>query len=413
MPPSDKTWPFLLRFPVSAFGMCLGVSSQAILWKTIASSSPTMFLHVTHKVNLVLWCISVVLMCAITAVYALKAAFFFDAVRREYYHPIRVNFFFAPWIACLLLVIGVPQSVARDPLPQWLWYALMAPVLVLELKIYGQWMSGGQRPLSKVANPSNHLAVVGNFVGALLGANMGLREGPVFFFAVGLAHYTVLFVTLYQRLPTTSETMPKAELYPALFLFVAAPSVASMALARITAPEFGFGARMAYFVAMFLYASASLAVRDNFLCGFRHVSLAWWAYTFPMTGAAVASIRYSAEVDNAFTRTLCVALSAVAVLTVAGLFVTTLVHALVLRKHFLDDICIAIRDNKIKPIVELHEHDSPGRDDGSNDDIEAGGQTVLYVWTYDACAAQEAYIGNNARTPQIAELHACSASVVG
>ncbi|CAL4903478.1 unnamed protein product [Urochloa decumbens] len=361
--PSDKTWPFLLRFPVSAFGICLGVSSQAILWKTIATSSPTTFLHVGTKVNLVLWCVSVALMCAITAVYALKVAFFFEAVRREYYHPIRVNFFFAPWIACLFLAIGVPPSVATE-LPRWLWYALMAPVLVLELKIYGQWMSGGQRRLSKVANPSNHLSVVGNFVGALLGASMGLKEGPAFFFSVGLAHYSVLFVTLYQRLPT-NETLPK-ELHPVFFLFVAAPSVACMAWAKITG-EFGYGSRVAYFIAMFLYAS--LAVRINFFRGFRF-SLAWWAYTFPMTGAAIASIRYSTEVDNAFTKALCVALSAIAMLTVTALFVTTLVQAFVLRNLFPNDISIAITERKMKPIMELHELDQQG--DDCSKDIEAG-----------------------------------------
>nr|CAB3463499.1 unnamed protein product [Digitaria exilis] len=366
--PSDKKWPFLLRFPVSAFGICLGVSSQAILWKTIATSAPTMFLHVGTKVNLVLWCVSVALMCAVTATYALKLAFFFEAVRREYYHPIRVNFFFAPWIACLFLAIGVPASVATH-LPTWLWYALMAPFLILELKIYGQWMSGGQRRLSKVANPSNHLSVVGNFVGALLGASMGLKEGPIFFFSVGLAHYSVLFVTLYQRLPT-NETLPK-ELHPVFFLFVAAPSVACMAWAKITG-EFGYGSRVAYFIAMFLYAS--LAVRINFFRGFRF-SLAWWAYTFPMTGAAIASIRYSTEVvDNTFTRALCVALSAVALLTVTGLFVTTLVHAFVLRKLFPNDICIAITERKMKPIMELHEcqQGEDGSSTNSNDDIEAG-----------------------------------------
>ncbi|CAN6349360.1 unnamed protein product [Urochloa humidicola] len=362
--PSDKTWPFLLRFPVSAFGICLGVSSQAILWKTIATSSPTTFLHVGTRVNLVLWCVSVALMCAVAAVYALKAAFFFEAVRREYYHPIRVNFFFAPWIACLFLAIGVPASVATE-LPRWLWYALMAPVLVLELKIYGQWMSGGQRRLSKVANPSNHLSVVGNFVGALLGASMGLKEGPVFFFSVGLAHYSVLFVTLYQRLPT-NETLPK-ELHPVFFLFVAAPSVACMAWARITG-EFGYGSRVAYFIAMFLYAS--LAVRINFFRGFRF-SLAWWAYTFPMTGAAIASIRYSTEVDNVFTKALCVALSAIAVLTVTALFATTLVQAFVLRNLFPNDISIAITERKMKPIMELHELEQQG-DDSSSNDIEAG-----------------------------------------
>ncbi|ONM33448.1 S-type anion channel SLAH2 [Zea mays] len=352
--PADRTWPFLLRFPVSAFGICMGVSSQAILWKVMALSVPTTFLHVTAKANLALWCISVALTCAVTAVYACKAALFFEAVRREYYHPIRVNFFFAPWITCLCLAIGAPRAVAPSTaaLPRWLWYLLMAPLLCLGLKIYGQWMSGGQRRLSKVANPSNHLSVLGNFVGAQLGATMGLREGPVFFFAVGLAHYVVLFVTLYQRLPT-NETLPK-ELHPVFFLFVAAPSVSSVAWAEISGGEFGHVSRVAFFVAMFLYAS--LAVRVNFFRGFRF-SLAWWAYTSPMAGAAVAAIRYSTVVDNAFTKALCVALSAVATLTVAALFATTMVHAFVLKNLFPNDIAIAITERKVKPIMELQESD--------------------------------------------------------
>lgn len=245
--PGDKKWPFLLRFPITSFGICLGVSSQAIMWKNLTAS----FLHVTPDINLALWFISVALTLIAAFIYALKLIFYLEAVRREYYHPVRVNFFFAPWIILLFLALGVPPSVSTT-LHSSLWYTLMAPILCLELKIYGQWMSGGQRRLSKVANPSNHLSVVGNFVGALLGASMGLTEGPLFFFAVGLAHYTVLFVTLYQRLPT-NETLPK-ELHPVFFLFVAAPSVASMAWARLQG-SFDYASRIAYFIALFLYAS--------------------------------------------------------------------------------------------------------------------------------------------------------------
>ncbi|KAJ1281894.1 hypothetical protein BS78_03G008600 [Paspalum vaginatum] len=344
--PSDKTWPFLLRFPVSAFGMCMGMSSQAILWKRIAISASTQFMHITVKINLVLWCVSVALTLAVSAIYACKVALYLEAVRREYYHPIRVNFFFAPWIACLFLAIGVPDQVAGAGLPQWLWYLLMAPIACLELKIYGQWISGGQRRLSRVANPSNHLSIVGNFVGALLGGIMGLKEGPMFFFSVGLAHYTVLFVTLYQRLPT-SETLPR-DLHPVFFLFVAAPSVACLAWARITG-EFGYGSRVAYFIAMFLYAS--LAVRVNLFRGFSF-SLAWWAYTFPMTSAAIASIRYSSEVKNAFTQCMCIGLAAAATFTVAALFLTTLLHAVVHRDLFPNDISIAItEERRRKPII--------------------------------------------------------------
>ncbi|KAL5981931.1 hypothetical protein ACLOJK_015998 [Asimina triloba] len=339
--PEDKTWPFLLRFPVSAFGICLGISSQAILWKTLATSKSMSFLHISPTINLILWCIAIVVMAVITCVYSFKVIFYFEAVRREYYHPIRVNFFFAPWIACLFLALGVPPHIAEN-LPAALWYVLMTPILLLELKIYGQWMSGGQRRLSKVANPSNHLSAIGNFVGALLGASMGLKEGPIFFFAVGLAHYTVLFVTLYQRLPT-NETLPK-ELHPVFFLFVAAPSVASMAWARIQG-YFDYCARIAYFIALFLYLS--LAVRVNFFRGFRF-SLAWWAYTFPMTGASIATVRYANAVENPFTQSLSVVLSTLSTLTVTALLVSTVVHAFVLRNLFPNDIAIAITGRRHK-----------------------------------------------------------------
>ncbi|MED6150074.1 hypothetical protein PIB30_068706 [Stylosanthes scabra] len=347
--PQDSKWPFLLRFPVSAIGICLGVSSQAILWKTLASSQSTEFLHLSLKINLVLWFISIALVITIFTTYLLKIILYFEAVRREYYHPIRVNFFFAPWIALLFLALGVPPSITKN-LHHSLWYILMTPIFFLELKIYGQWMSGGQRRLSKVANPSNHLSVVGNFVGALLGATMGLKEGPIFFFAIGLAHYTVLFVTLYQRLPT-NETLPK-ELHPVFFLFVAAPSVASMAWAKIQG-SFDYGSRIAYFIAMFLYFS--LAVRINFFRGFKF-SLSWWAYTFPMTGAAIATIKYSNEVTNVFTKTMCVILSIISTLVVTALVVTTILRAFVFKDLFLNDIAIAISDRKRKPHSHHHHH---------------------------------------------------------
>ena len=44
--PKDELWPFLLRFPISAFGICLGVSSQAMLWKTLETEPSTAFLRV-------------------------------------------------------------------------------------------------------------------------------------------------------------------------------------------------------------------------------------------------------------------------------------------------------------------------------------------------------------------------------
>jgi hypothetical protein len=89
------------------------------------------------------------------------------------------------------------------------------------------------------------------------------------------------------------------------------------------------------------------AVRINFFRGFRF-SLAWWAYTFPMTGASVATITYATEVTNVLTRTLSIGLSGIATVTVAGLLVTTVFHAFVLRDLFPNDVSIAITRKKPK-----------------------------------------------------------------
>ncbi|MCO5547948.1 hypothetical protein L7F22_001403 [Adiantum nelumboides] len=261
--PLNQKWPFLLRFPVGCFGICLGLGSQAVLYKALATSPSTSFLKIPLALNFVLWCLALTALVVISIIYGLKCLLYLEAVRREYYHPVRVNFFFAPWIACMFLTLGIPPRIVKSIHPA-VWCIFTTPLLMLKLKIYGQWLSGGQRRLSKVANPSTHLSLVGNFVSAMLAAVVGWKEPAMFFWAVGCAHYLVVFVTLYQRLPT-AEVLPK-ELHPVFFLFVAAPSVASVAWKNIIG-NFDRVSRFAYFLALFLYSS--LIVRINFFRGFQ------------------------------------------------------------------------------------------------------------------------------------------------
>lgn len=262
--PKDEVWPFLLRFPIGCFGVCLGLGSQAILWGALAASPAMRFLHVTPMINVALWLLAVAVLVATSVTYALKCIFYFEAIRREYFHPVRVNFFFAPWIAAMFVTIGLPRSYAPERPHPAVWCAFVLPLFALELKIYGQWLSGGKRRLCKVANPSSHLSVVGNFVGAILAARVGWTEAGKLLWAIGVAHYIVVFVTLYQRLPT-NEALPK-ELHPVYSMFIATPSAASLAWAAIYG-SFDAVARTFFFMAIFLYLS--LVVRINFFRGFR------------------------------------------------------------------------------------------------------------------------------------------------
>lgn len=339
--PKGELWPFLLRFPLNCFGVCLGLGSQAILWKNLHLSPELEFLHIPKEINIFLWSIALLALLVISMTYLLKVLFYFEAVRREYFHPVRVNFFFAPWIAGMFLAIGVPPSIAQSVHPA-VFCCFMTPIFILELKLYGQWLSGGKRRLSKVANPSTHLSIVGNFVGSLLAAIVKWNEPAIFFWSVGLAHYIVLFVTLYQRLPT-NEKLPK-DLHPVFFLFVAAPSTASVAWLYITG-DFDYISRIVFSIALFLYTS--LVVRINFFRGIRF-TLSWWAYTFPMTGAAIASIEYSHAASSWITKILAIVLSSVSSATVFTLFITTLLHTFVWKTLFQNDSVIAINARGVK-----------------------------------------------------------------
>lgn len=82
---------------------------------------------------------------------------------------------------------------------------------------------------------------------------------------------------------------------------------------------------------------------------FCRFSLAWWAYTFPMTGAAIATVRYSNQVTNPVTKTLCVILSLISTLIVIALLVSTILHAFVFKNLFPNDLAIAISYRKRRP----------------------------------------------------------------
>ncbi|KAH7405244.1 hypothetical protein KP509_15G062200 [Ceratopteris richardii] len=312
--PHDKQWPFLLRFPIVAFSICLGLSSQAVLWKMVAMSPALGFLHVPGEVNYALWSLALFSLCIVSSIYICKCWFYFQAVKP-------------------------PPRIATTIHPI-VWCVLVSPLLVLELKVYGQWLSGGKRRLSLVANASTHVAVMGNFLAAVLAREVGWMEPAVFFMAVGCAHYLVLFVTLYQRLPT-AQTLPK-ELHPVFFFFVATPSTASVAWA-IVAGNFNTIAKMIYFLALFLFLS--LIARARFFYGLRF-STAWWAYTYPMTALTSATVHYSMAVRHRFTQLLAVLLLAVASLTVLIVFAFTIYH-LILGTLFPNDTAIAITTKRL------------------------------------------------------------------
>lgn len=244
----------LTRTHAGYFRIALSLGWQALLWKIllqlhqdsrIAFPLPKYFLTI-------LWSFSLLVLILLSLLYLLRCIFFFDMIKAEFSHHVGVNYLFAPWISWLLILESAPFVTPRHVSFVVLWWLFAVPVVVLDVKIYGQWFTKGKTFLTAVANPSSHLSVVGNLVGARAASKMGWQEVSVFLFSLGMVHYLVLFVTLYQRL-SGGDLLPPI-LRPVFFLFFAAPSAASLAWYSISG-RFDTGSKMMFFLSLFLFTS--------------------------------------------------------------------------------------------------------------------------------------------------------------
>lgn len=194
--------------------------------------------------------------------YMLKCILHFDMVKREFSHHIGVNCMYAPFISWLLMLQSAPAAVPRTCYYKVLCLAFSSVILLLDVKLYGQWFTTKKRFLSVVANPVSQVSVIGNLVAAQVIAEIGWKESALSVFSLGLAYYLVLFVTLYQRL-TSSNKFPTV-LRPAYFLFFATPSMASLVWKSISG-AFVTPSKMLFFLSLFLFMSLVVPVWFKFL----------------------------------------------------------------------------------------------------------------------------------------------------
>lgn len=249
----------LTRLHAGYFRICLSFGAQVLLWSSSLSKHQAHDLfHTTHytlpSIAFLLLCwLCLCTLILLSLLYMIKCIFHFHLVKAEFSHHMGVNFLFVPLMSWLLLLLLQPMPLMNSSTDRmiFLWVFLI-PILILDIKIYGQWFTTEKRFLSLVANPTSQLSVIGNLVGAWAAAHLGWKETAVSIFALGLTHYLVVFITLYQRLAGANRF--PAMLRPDLFLFVAAPSVASLGWNSISG-SFGIPCKMLFFLSLFLFTS--------------------------------------------------------------------------------------------------------------------------------------------------------------
>ncbi|GLJ08009.1 hypothetical protein SUGI_0079440 [Cryptomeria japonica] len=138
---------------------------------------------------------------------------------------------------------------------------------------------------------------------------------------------------------------------PGFFLFIAAPSSASVAWEAVSG-SFDSFSRMLLFLSLFLYLALVVRV-DFFRDSIRRFSVIWWSFAYPMTTTSVATLKYAEEVKHPIARTLAYVLTCVSIIVVLILVVLTIGSIVVVRDNLFpnDTLIIPCAEERKKTVL--------------------------------------------------------------
>ena len=212
--------------------------------------------------------------------YGRKAIHYFDEVKVDFNHRIRINFFSAISISFLLLSIAF---MAYWPILSLLfWWVGVILHSVLMLYTISFWIQHNFE--INYMNPAWFIPVVGNMLVPIAGVDYMPKAFSFFFFTVGFFFWVILFAIFLNR-AIFHHQLPQ-KFIPTLFILIAPPAIGFIAYIRIAQSWDAFAIFMLYmgyfFVALLLFLFKSFYKIKFFI--------SWWAFTFPLMAITIASV---------------------------------------------------------------------------------------------------------------------------
>ena len=172
---------------------------------------------------------------------------------------------FAPTVSILLWYIGAPLQ------------------LLFTLIIIRYWIHNEFKVVH--SNPAWFIPIVGNVLVPVVGVEAAPVWVSLFFFALGMFFWIVLFTIMIYRIVFHHPLAKK--LVPTLFILIAPPAVGFVSYFRITNGSIDMFSMFLYFIALFTLLLLLFMVR---MFDTKQFFISWWAYTFPLAAITIATL---------------------------------------------------------------------------------------------------------------------------
>ena len=261
----------LENFPIMMFAIVMGMSGLSIAYEKAAH----LFKFSTFIPN-ILVLLTTTIFVAIMAIYIIKFFIFGKEVKKEFSHPVRINFFAAVPISLLLLSVAY-ESVNTT------------------VSVYFWW--------------------VGMFL-----------QGYLTFHTISF--WIILLTIIINRIIFHHQLANK--FMPTLFIFIAPPAVGTIAYVKLTG-HFDLFASFLFNIALF-FTFLLFFMYKNFMK--LEFFISWWAFTFPLTAVTIASILAYHKTGSMFCYYLAGVLLVISTIVVSFVAYKTIYHM------FKKEICV-------------------------------------------------------------------------
>ncbi|PIV22839.1 MAG: C4-dicarboxylate ABC transporter [Hydrogenophilales bacterium CG03_land_8_20_14_0_80_62_28] len=299
----------LKSFSISWFAMVMGLSGLAIAWERAEE-----ILHLPFHPSPALLVFATLTFVVLTGLYGAKMLKYREAVRKEWAHPIKMNFI--PTFSIALILLAIAWQPFNAAYSQWLWIVGSAVQLLLTLYIVSWWVHHTQFEIVHL-NPAWFIPVVGNMLVPIVGIQFAPNEVSWFFFGLGLMFWPILLAIVFYRI-VFHGSLPE-RLLPTLFILIAPPAVGFVSYVKLTGSVDAF-AQVLYngglFFTLLLFFQAKWFTRLKFF-------LSWWAYSFPLAAIAIASLVMVQHTGSLIYLRLSGVLLGIASVVIASLLVRT------------------------------------------------------------------------------------------
>ncbi len=264
----------LKNFPISFLAVALGLIGFTLAWQKAES-----ILKIPFSISTYLIYFSVLVIGIISTVYLVKIFKYPGDVKKEFNHPIKINFY--PIIAKLFLILSIIYLAINMTISKYLWWAGVATQFTFTIIIMSAWIRKNKFEISHI-NPSWFIPVVGCIIIPIAGVAHFSYELSWFFFSIGLFWWIILTTLVINRVIFHNPLPDK--LIPTFFILFAPPIIGFIALTKmIGMTPFG---NILYYFGAFMFILILFQFRMFSKLKFY---LSWWAYSFPMDALAIGT----------------------------------------------------------------------------------------------------------------------------